>query len=251
MACSQAISPRADDEAGYVTAVFAGLTFMLALVGIAGALLARQQLIAADADARHLTEAYDFEGRATAAALRLLKENGAPTLRWREASDYGVLTITLEPEGLKVSAAELARPQNDDLIAGVVGRSEAYDIQKKAAALQPGADGAVHRAQLLRLSEVSRWRDCAATLVSPFSRLTAFNVAPPSSLTGEGSDAHAGEVWRITIDAPDGAWLDRIVRLTGSPAAPAAIVDEDVGRVPGNGRTSCLPALARVAGRPM
>jgi hypothetical protein len=249
MACFHRNEPARDE--GYVTAVFAGLTFMLALIAIAGALLARQQLIGATADVRRLAERYDFEGRANAAALRLLKEDGSPTLRWSERSAYGDVTITAEPDGRKISATALVDPQNGDLIAALAGRADADSVEARAASLQPASDGAIHREALAALSEDARWRECAWSLVSPFSRLTAFNLTAAAEPAEDGADGHAGEVWRITVDSPDGAWLDREVRFTGSPSDPAAVVDQVFERTPGNARLTCLPDLLRAAGRPL
>lgn len=242
-------------DGGYTTAVFAGLTFMIALVASASLLLARQQLMGAEHEADAAKERFDFEGRAMAAALRLIQQDGAPTLRWTEPGATGDVTVTLEPESLKIAPDQLTRPDNRDLIAGFVGPAEAAAVETNSATLRPAADGVIHRWQLAALGTDRRWRECAATLTSPYTRLTAFALPAPGRPSGGerngGPNRRSGELWRVTVDGTDGAWLDRVVRMTGVSADPIAVVDDAFGRAPGNRRLDCLTDLVRLAGRPL
>lgn len=252
MTCSPADSTTQVDG-GYTTAVFAGLTFMMAMVASAGLLLARQHLLAAEREVSALKERSEFEGRAEAATLKLMEEDGTPTLRWSEAGTSGEITVTLEPEGLKIAPDQLARLANSDLISGLVGASTAAAVTTNAAGLKPAADGAIHRWQLAWLNSDPRWRECATTVVSPYTRLTALALQAPSAPGAGGRvggpNRRPGELWRVTVDGADGAWLDRVVRMTGASNNPVATVDDAFGKTPGNGRLSCLTDLTRVSGR--
>jgi hypothetical protein len=240
---------RPPPDAGYTTAVFAALTFALSLIAIAGLLIARQELCRAQHDVRQNREGWALDGIATAAAAQLLSENGSPSLRWSEPSAFGAVLVTLEPEGLKISPAALIRPENLQLVAALVGQTDAGQVERQALALVPAADGVLHREQVVGLGASPRWRECAETLVSPYSRLSAFTLRSLSSPTNEGDDHHAGELWRVTLDVADGSWFDRIVRMTGKRDDPFAVVEQTSGRAIGNQRATCLAEALRYEGR--
>jgi hypothetical protein len=241
--------PARRADAGFTTAAFAGLTFALALVAAGGVMLAGQDLRSAERDLRADQERLELDGIATSAAVKLLGEEGAPTLRWSQPSAFGAVAVTVEAEALKINPAELSRPANVELVAAMMGRPAAEEVARAAATLKPAPDGVLHREQVVQMNTQARWRDCALTLASPYSRLTAFVLPAPTSPTGQAREAHAGELWRITVGAPDGSWLDQVVRMTGKPSDPIAVVDESSGRLPGNGRATCLNEALEITGR--
>jgi hypothetical protein len=244
-----ALRPEGSDDDGFTTAVFAALTFALSLIAIGSLMVARQGLTRAEHDARQDRERWVLDGIATSAEAQLLSENGSPSLRWSEPSAFGQVVVSVEPESLKMSPATLDRPENQELVAAMIGQADAGEVARQAAGLGPAADGLLHREQVVELNASPRWRECAETLVSPYSRLSAFNLQPISAPTNAGEDPHAGQLWRITVDVADGGWFDRVVRMTGKASDPAAIIEQTSGRTVGNHRASCLPDALREAGR--
>ena len=237
------------DDEGFTTAAFAALTFALGLIAIASLLVARQGLLRAEHDTRLDRQRWVFDGIAVSAAAQLLSENGSPSLRWSEPSEFGPIVVTLEPEGLKIAPDELARPQNLELVASIIGQSDAERLQQQLATLRPAADGVLHREQVVELGASPRWRECALTLVSPYSRLSAFNLRSISLPTNAGDDHHAGELWRVDLNAADGSWFDRVVRMTGQSGEPVAVVEQASGRLRGNRRATCLISALHLSGR--
>jgi hypothetical protein len=230
------------DEAGYTTAAFAALAFVMALIAAGAVLLARQDLRAAASDLRQDQERLELEGIATAAAARLLAEPGSPTLRWTEPSSAGPVVVFVEAEALKIAPAELVRPANLRLVQAVAGPESAEEVAHGTPLLAPGPDGVLHREQVAALSSAVRWRECAASISSIYSRLTALALPTPRLPSGKSDNLRPGELWRVSVNAADGAWIDRVVRMTGKPAEPIAVVEDAFGRAPGNRRGSCLDA---------
>lgn len=238
-------APSASADAfGYATAAFAGAVFCFAIVTAAGISAASQQLSAARRTVRQEQAYYLLAGAATAASLKLLDESGATPFQWTEPSNIGPLKITLEPESRKLSLAELGRPENEAVLNRLVDESERVAIIERAATLPITYDAALYRSSIVNLSNSPKWRECANSLVSPFSRLTAYAMPATGKLTASGEETHAGEFWRVTVDADNGAWLDRVVRLTGLIDSPAAIVGETSGQTAGTRRALCLQSLS-------
>jgi hypothetical protein len=218
----------------------------MALVATGGLMLVNGELRSAERDVGRQRAQLEMEGAAATAAFRLMHETGDPVLLWTEPSNRGDLRVTAEPEARKLAAAEVGFGDNPRLLRAAFG-DRGQDIVGALTALS-ARERAVSKARLAGLDLGTDWRLCGATLVSPYSRLTAFAMAPPRALSPGPLGLRAGEVWRIQVSGGDGGWLDQVVRLTGDPAAPAAVIEQAAGVDRNRERDKCLDRIERAAG---
>ena len=222
MACS-----TTEPDAGYVTTVGAALAFVIALG--ATVLVARSgiELRAARADLRRAQEEYRLDGLHRQAVAALLNAPAAQRLNWRPATPYGPAEVLAESEARKLPLSSADRGLDDVTLAKLgVSAPEGLRERIKAAA-RPGATAL---RVVPALDSAPSWRRCALSLISPYgaaSRIEPLIAGAP--IVGAQPNWRVGELWRIRIVAL--GWSDeRIVRLTGDPAAPAATVERVLSR---------------------
>lgn len=222
MACSST-----ERDAGYVTTVGAALAFVFALG--ATVLVARSgiELQAARADLRRTQDEYRLDGLHREAIAALLNDPAAQRLNWRLATPYGPAEVLAESEARKLALASAEQGLDDGTLARL-GVTAPQDLRERIkAAARPGASAL---RVVPALDAAPSWRRCALSLVSPYgaaSRIEPLIGGPP--VVGAQPNWRVGELWRIRVVAL--GWADeRIVRLTGDPAAPAATVERVLSR---------------------
>lgn len=232
-------------DAGFITPVFVGLVLFLSLVAAAIVMLARQDFLASRHDARRAAQGLWLEGIATQAAAKLMVTPGQSVLRWTEPSSYGNLVVVVEPEDRKVGPQFVERAENIALIERLVGSRDAADVAMNVSRLAFDAKVLIKREEIARLHADPRWRNCATTMISPYSSLT--NLAPDAPDGPLTSSAHRGQIWRVLVTAEDGGWIDQVIRLTDRPAEPLEVLEQVSGRDRRGGRAECW-ALLDIAG---
>lgn len=235
-------------DAGLITPVFAGVLLMVSLVAAAILLVARRDMLMSERDARKTAQALWLEGVAVESALRVAKAAGQPVLRWKQDSQYGILDVIVEPEDRKAAPQSAERPENVQLIGRLASPKEAASLASAVSAQAVSASGQVRRLDIERLSAERRWRDCATTIFSPYSRLTTLAPDPPN-VDAKSASRHAGELWRVLVIARDGGYIDQIVRLTDSPQRAVEVVEQRTGQDRHTHRRQCW-TLLRPAGSP-
>jgi hypothetical protein len=178
-----------------------------------------------------------LDGYQDQAGLMILMTPSSKRLGWTISSANGVGRILAEPEGVKLGLA--AALDLDSAGLERLGVEDAAQLKSKLQLLSQ--DQALGRA--LDEADASRtWRECARSMISPFGAakvLPKLTYDPPSP---GGVASHAGEVWRVRVTA--NGWADdRIVRLTGDPLHPAAIVERAMYRRQDKG-DQCVSRLA-------
>ena len=235
------IDPAAS-EAGFITPVFAGVVLTLSLIAAAILVLARQDLITSNRDARRIARALWLEGVATQAALKVRTAAGQPVQRWKQDSAYGVLEVIAEPEDRKAAPQYADRPENLALIGRLVASREITGVGNALVRAVSDAAGQVHRSDITGLSADRRWRDCATTIFSPHSRLTS--LAPDPAVPAPAKPTpHQGELWRISVISDDGAYVDQIVRFGNEPRRLVEVVEQRAGQERRGYRRQCRTLL--------
>ncbi len=219
---SEPTSPKSD---GYATAAAAMVSLAIALVATAVTATSVAELRLARTDLRRMQAEYGLAGAETLAAMTVLESRQAGRLRWRFSTDLGPVEALAEPEAAKLGYGAAA-----DLDDGSLARLGVGDPARVRAKLRGLALTKTAALTALRDADLSpRWRDCAASAISPVGQGSKLGVPAPAEPQGSGSAWHAGEVWRIRVSAA--GWTeDRLVRFTGSEDHPAAIIDRRLVR---------------------
>ena len=211
MACSTA------GEEGYATAAFGVVALCFALIATAVMALAGSQLQSAKRRLDHAVRDAQLEGGLVLAADAVMRDARTVPFNWSREIDGAHMTFVAEPESLKADAA------NPDSLGSTLLEALAG---KPAVASAPAEDAPLRqrRQALLDRSTRSDWRLCAQSFLSPLSASTAATPTPSASPNGDTVNWRVGEVWRLVAFA-EGRGADAIVRFTGDPDNPMAILD--------------------------
>lgn len=168
---------------------------------------------------------FALAGAQDRAALATIAASGRGRLHWSLPTDDGTVEILAEPERDKLSLSAAA--DLDETILRKLGATDAQAVKSKLTAL---AQSHAEWNTLSGADPSPMWRACAPTLISPFGEATKpalVKAGPPM----QGPLAwRPGEVWRIRVVSPSGWADDRIVRFTGAPGHPTAVIDRVFGR---------------------
>jgi len=193
------LSPAdAHAQNGYATplAMASCLVIAMTVGGLTAASIAQLRL--ARNDLGKLTAEYALAGEQLAAAHRLAVGGAGTRLQWLQDAPQGGVEVLAEAEAAKANFETARRwPQ---VVRSAIGFSE------------PGDLGAGHSL-------------CGGSVVSAYGMADYPELpdALPPSDSGGGS-AQPGELWRIRVSGA--GWVDdRVVRLTGHAARPAATIE--------------------------
>lgn len=159
------------------------------------------------------------------AALATVAAHGTGRLHWSVATDDGSVEVLAEPERAKLSLSAAAELDDDTL--RKLGATDAQSARSKLAALDQ-AHGEWDT--LGSVDSSPAWRACAPSLISPFGEAAKPELVKAAAPVQGTMSWRAGEVWRIRVVSPGGWADDRIVRFTGAPGHPAAVIDRVFGR---------------------
>lgn len=213
-----------DPEAGYATAVAAMIALGLSLVVAAVMAAALQELrFSRQAFERRQAE-LALDGAQLLAVQAVTRGAGADRYRWTAPSAFGEIELLAEAEAPKLSSAEAAG--RDDVLEAF-GVAQPGRLGGRLTAWLAGGGGALG---LARLDPAVAWRRCAGSMVSPYGRGTTLRLAAAAAPTAASLDMRPAQVWRLRAAQRRG-WVDeRIVRFTGDPQHPAAIVERTLYR---------------------
>lgn len=233
-----------NNDAGFFTPMFGGMAIAIALVALAYTQIVRSQELASRGEWDRLRQDYAAAGVMNLAAWTVMHQVGTPTVSWDEATNVGPMRVTVEPEMRKLALSEISGTRAFERLKRIMPGSDAMDVVRKMQALSSAGGRPPTRDALRQVSDLPAWRDCGLTVVSPYSRLTDNALAPVSRRLDGKPSLRAGEVWRISVVRDKRVLLDWVVRFTGDPKAPIAVIDQLVGE----GLSSPEACAARIAG---
>jgi hypothetical protein len=190
------------------------------------------ELSRARADLERTKAEYALDGAAATAEIALLQSRPAERYAWTLSNSLGTFQILAEAEapklGLKVANAL------DESLVSSLGVTDRAGLQSRLAAL---ADRRAPGPEIAGADLAAGWKACGRSLVSPWGLQSAAHLARSVEPDLAGDSPRLGEVWRIRSISARGFTDDRIVRLTGDPAHPAAVVERRLYRSSDKGET--------------
>lgn len=209
------------------------MALALSLVAVALVLRSTAMLRLAQRDLRQTQLEYALSGAQLAAATAVELQTSPGPYAWSFNVGSEAVFARAEPEGVKASlggaaAADVAFFQR--LGVNDVGALR-FRLKQAAQLKSPDVSG---------LDPAHLWRACAARFVSlyggdhlPETENVASAPGAPNRPT-----PRANEIWRVEVTSVDGWTDDRIVRLTGQPDRPAAVIARRFVRT-GDGGGTC------------
>jgi len=213
VACSSA------HEEGYATAAFGVVALCFAMIATAVMALAGSQLQSAKRRLDYAVRDARLEGGLVLAANAIMRDARSVPFSWTQEVDGAAMIIIAEPEGLKAAAAN-PNGLGPALLEALAGQS----ALAPAPAPGSGAPLRQQRQALLDRSARADWRLCAQSFLSPLSASAAATPTPSESPSGDTVNWRVGEVWRV-VAFMEGRGADALVRFTGDPDSPMAILD--------------------------
>jgi hypothetical protein len=204
-----------EPDDGFATPAAAAVSLALAMVAAAMTTAAVSELRFAHADLARTQANYALDAAQTRAALGLIATASRGRLRWMLPDGGEVLA---EPEVDKLDLADAARL--DDATLARLGVADPDRLRGRLADLG-GADAA----DIGMADAAPLWRACARSIVSPIGTATKIVYAAAAAPSSPGVDWRIGQVWRIRTALASGWVDDPLVRFTGDPLDPAAIVE--------------------------
>ncbi|WGM40014.1 hypothetical protein [Caulobacter sp. NIBR1757] len=225
-------------EDGYATAAFGTLAFALATIAAVLLALAHSEYRHATRAAARAEEAARLEGGLVLAADTVMREEQTFSLSWTAELDGRRAVFLAEPEGLK-AAADNAETIAPELVAELAGRGGVGPT--------PGGDSSLgaRRRLFVNRSDSPLWRHCAPTFFSSLSASPELSARPPVPPVGGAINWRPGEIWRLVVYT-EGRGADAIVRFTGDPAQPMAILDTRIEAMNAPDPTRCYQRLQEV-----
>jgi hypothetical protein len=210
-------SLSADD--GFATPAAAAVSLALAIVAAAMTTAAVSELRFAHADLARTQDQYALDAAQTRAALGLIATTSRGRLRWMLPEGAEILA---EPEADKLGLADAAKLDDETL-----ARLGVTDPDRLRGRLADRGDA--DAADIGMADAAPLWRACARSVVSPLGSATKILYAPSAAPRSPGVDWRIGQVWRIRAALANGWVDDRIVRFTGNPLDPAAVIERKAG----------------------
>ncbi len=239
MACSR----PSVEAAGFATP--AALLLCLALALICSAIVARSvmTLRLSWAELGRTQQEFALDGAALVAEAAIIRNAGPGPFEWSLTTGGVQTEILAEPEVDKVSPAAAAGLP--DAVFAALGVQDLAPLRARLAALAASAD----RPTIASLDAAPLWAACGPSAISVFGQRDHVIFLPRSAPTAAADQPawHIGEAWRVRITTSAGWRDDRIVRFTGSPQHPAAVVSRAFARV-GDRGGECDDLLTAVAG---
>ena len=221
MACSSSDRP----DAGYATASAIAVSLALGLIATALTGLASAELKTARGDFGRMQTEYALDAAHAAAALALFKTEKAQRLRWTLTTRDGTFDVLAEPEASKTGYSIAAKLDDADLHRLDVGDPDPLRLRLKAE-----LDAPASRARVQDLDASPTWRACAPSVISRYGGGGKLALSKAKQPDERRFSWRSGEVWRVMIASRAGWTDERIVRFTGDPLHPAAVVDRRFSR---------------------
>ena len=196
--------PAPDSAAGYASVAAVAVSLSLAVVAVALMNRSVVSLRRARTDFARAQAEFELAGVQRRAALAMITDSGSPS--------------GAELETAKISLATAA-----DLDADTLSRFGVKDPGRLSAWLREASASPTSPADLVAADRARIWKACAPTAISAFGQSTVLAAPGSDRPSALGANARLGQVWRLT--ARTSGWTDeRIVRFTGEPQRPAAVI---------------------------
>lgn len=215
MACS---AKRSDE--GYATVAATVIAMAISIVVIAVSLTAQQELRTATRALERAKVEAELDGAQLLSAVTVMRDGGSGRYRWRIDGAAGWIELLAENESAKLPLSRVPDLSDEDLARfDVVVPERLRTRVRGVAATQPSATDTG------QLDTSRTWRQCAASMISPYGRAGRPRLDETIMPAARKFDWLAGQVWRLRARSADGWTEERIVRFTGEPNHPAAIVE--------------------------
>jgi hypothetical protein len=206
---------------GYATAAFMIIAFGIAGIAATLVVFANAELRAARLSMNRVEERARLEGNLVLAADTVMRESQLAPLFWSRDVDGHKVVFLAEPEAGKASATDPAVLGSEPVTALAADAPLTAEPSRPLLSLRSRRDALVGR------SSNETWRQCAPSYLSPLSSATTISVAPTTAPTGGAINWRVGEVWRL-VAYSQGRAADALVRFTGDPDKPMAILDMQI-----------------------
>lgn len=197
------------------------MSLAIAVVASAAMAEAMAELKRSRADFEQAGTEIALDGVALRAEATILDSRRGERFAWTLPSEGGAFEVLAEAEAPKLGlAAAAAAPASSAWVH--LGVRDPAQLQVRLANLS--SERGASR-QIPSADSAPMWRACGRSLVSPWGTSTIPHMAPAAPPAAATEIVHIGEVWRLRITAPNGFADDRVVRFTGDPRRPAALVE--------------------------
>ena len=233
---------RSAGDAGYATAGAIAVSMALALTASALGGYATAQLTQARGGLKRLQAEYALDGAQQLATATLLKTSKAVRLRWTFSPEGDRrVDVIAEPEAAKLGWDRVAK-LDDEVLAKTFALTDAHGLKKrvKAALAEPR-----RLIPTRSLDTAPLWQACAQMVISRYGAGNALVLPKPQAPDQQQFSWRAGELWRVRVASADGWTDDRLVRLTGDPTHPAAVIERRFFKSSGDGG-SCESAIKSI-----
>lgn len=227
-----------DSDAGFATPAATMVSLALAMIASAVTASSIAELGSARADLERARQDLALDASQQAASFALLTARQDERLRWTTAGPSGPVSVLAEPEDPKTSLAGAAAHGGEPFIRLGVADPGALQNRLRALASSPAAEF-----QLEEADSATLWRACARSAISPYGKAETFVPTKAAAPVTGAISWRVGETWRLRV-VNQGGWADdRIVRFTGDPNHPVAVVERRLERS-GRGGEACEQAFA-------
>lgn len=225
-------SSRSED--GFATPAAAGVSLALAITVTAVMVRSGTELRRARADFERTRAEYALDGAAAAAEITLLQARPAQRFAWEITVDGASYNALVEAEAPKLALSSSAA-LNGSMLAKM-GVRDAPELQLRLPEL--GQHGA-RASDIVSADNAAGWRSCGRSLISPWGLQTTLHLAHTTTPSSAGQGVQLGSIWRIQTTSATGFTDDRVVRFTGDPTHPAAVVERRLYRATTNKGDTC------------
>ena len=229
-------------DAGYATAGAIAVSMALALTASALGAYATAQLADARSGLKRLQAEYALDGAQQLAAVTLMKTSKLVRFRWSFSTDDGRrVEVLAEPEAAKLGW-DMAIKLDEAVLTRTFALTDTPALKNrlKAALAEPAK-----RTPTQSLDEAPLWQACAPAVFSRYGMGKALVLPKPQAPDQQQLSWRMGEVWRVRVASEAGWTDDRVVRLTGNPVHPVAVIESRFFRS-GGGEGSCERAIKSV-----
>ena len=218
---------RDEIEGGFATPAAAMIALALAIPAAALTASSLEALRLARTDYAARAADYRLAGAQQEAVLTLLRTRQDARLRWSADIVGGPVTVIAEPEAQKLSLADASAL--DDANLRTLDVSDAPGLRASIAAI--GGRGASDF-EVEAAAPSVLWRMCGRSLISPYGEAHdrgGTRATTPIAAVGA-IQWRVGQTWRVGATDAAGWNDDRIIRFTGEPGHPAAVVERRFSR---------------------
>jgi hypothetical protein len=157
--------------------------------------------------------------------IAVLQSQPAERFAWKITVDGASYDALAEAE-----ASKLALSSSAALDGSVLSKMDVRDASELRLRLAGLGQRGARASEIISADNAAAWKACGRSLISPWGVQTAPHLAHTIAPDSPGQGAQLGSVWRIRTTSAAGFTDDRVVRFTGDPVHPAAVVERRLYR---------------------